>query len=95
MTVREFFESGRKGGFAQQLLRTYDHPTVENIEQLYGVADGDNRVVLDDLSNWGQPNRLVAAFPMLQELDRELDPSDYARLPREAVVGGNDGRPFD
>ena len=96
MTVREFFASGRKGGFAQQLLRTYDDPCDGNWRLLRAVADGRNFRLVDE-AEWGDgreevrvdsalhQERLRSRFPMLGELDRELTGVDYSRLPREAA----------
>ncbi len=49
MTVRDFYASGDKGEFAQQLVRTYDEPTASNFRLLRAVADGRNGLLLDDL----------------------------------------------
>ncbi len=97
-TVREFFASGEKGGFAQQLLRTYDDPCDSNFRLLRAVADGRNSVLVDRAEEVVQrcfihphaedySKALRNAFPMLDELDREFDPSDCARLPREEAEG--------
>jgi len=60
-TVREFLASGDKGGFAQQLLRTYDDPCDGNFWLLRAVADGANTLAI---------NLAVGAYP-------EPDPDPY------------------
>ncbi len=102
-TVREFFASGRKGGFAQQLLRTYDDPCEGNFRLLQAVADGRNAVLVDRVEEivrrcFIHPHAedyskaLCNAFPMLTELDRELDLSDCSRLPRDKAEEADDGQ---
>lgn len=97
-TVREWFASGAKGGFAEQLLRTYDDPCDGNFRLLRAVADGRNFSLVDDAVAyaehyiaWAQTfmlrGGLERSFPMLSELDREVAPDDCARLPREAAKG--------
>jgi len=100
-TVREFLASGRKGEFAQQLLRTYNEPCEGNFRLLRAVADGRNFLLVGEAIDkaWGVHEfrgidlgvsraafriGLQSTFPMLQELDCELTPAHYSRLPREA-----------
>ncbi len=100
MTIREFFASGRKGGFACQLLRTYDEPWEGSFRLLQAVADGQNALLVDKAKadgfrlvlNHGQGadcawrTSLQSCFPILAELDREMTGADYSRLPREAAI---------
>ena len=87
-TVREFFASGRKGSFAQQLLRTYDDPCAGNFRLLRAVADNENRRLVEKVEGQAPGHRKLyfrQSFPMLAELDREMTGDDYSRLPREAA----------
>ena len=100
-TVREFLASGRKGGFAQQLLLTYDDPCPGNFRLLRAVADGGDTRLVDEAQGIVQRclihphaedyrKTLRDGFPMLQDLHCELTPAHYSRLPREQAEGGAD-----
>ena len=57
MTLREAIQDGRRGNFAQALLKAHDTGDPRELAMAWGLADDTNRLVLED------------AFPGLRRAD--------------------------